>query len=72
MLNSVNITCILAHKAVDSFIVDCDGVFIRCIGADVDAVPLLSFIELSGRLCNLVIRNTAQTVVDVSALAVID
>lgn len=72
MLNSVNITCILAHKAIDSFIVDCDGVFIRCIGADVDAIPLLSFLEVSGHLCNLLIRNTAQTVVDVSELVVID
>lgn len=71
MTNCVNLIGLLSHRCPNFFIVNCDGVFIRCIGADTTYIPLFSFVEIKGFLVNTVQGYVNRTAVYVESLAVV-
>ena len=71
MTNCVNLIGLLSHRCKDFFIVNCDGVFIRCIGVDTTYIPLFSFVEIKGFLVNTVQGYVNKTAVYVESLAVV-
>ena len=71
MTNCVNLIGLLSHRCKNFFVVNCDGVFIKCVGADVTYIPLFSFVEIKGFLVNTVQGYVNRTAVYVEALAVV-
>lgn len=70
MYNSVHLTALVAYVGDGFVIVDCGGVFVRCVG--VDSLPIASFVDIRGRLQNVVRRNVAQVVVVVDSISIIE
>ncbi len=71
MENSVRITCILAHRDEDSFYVNSDNCFVRCVGFDTSEIPIHSYLRIIGHLCNLITRNVIYTAIFVDKVEII-
>lgn len=71
MKNQVDLTCILAHRDDISFYVNSNNCFVRCVGIDTSNIPLDSFLEITGSICNLVTMNTIYTAIYVQSLKII-
>lgn len=71
MMNVVHIEAILAFKGDGYCILDCDGVFIRCYGAELSDFPLASFLDIHGSLQNADMYGLSQLMVEVSKCTIL-
>lgn len=71
MDNFVRLSGMLARRYDDYFVLDCNGVFVRCVDYDTSEFNITDCVIVTGHLLNQYRRNVNTLIVSVDSLNVI-
>ena len=71
MVNFVRLSGMLARRFDDYFVLDCNGVFVRCIDYDTAKFNITDCFVITGHLLNQYRRNVNTLIVSVDALKLV-
>lgn len=68
MTNYVELIGLLSHRCKNFFIVNCNGVFVRCVDYDTSKFNITDCFVITGHLLNQYRRNVNTLIVSVDSL----